>query len=204
MDWFILGIEPTKDKKAITNAYRQKLRQTNPEDKPEEFKALRTAYEEALAFADQEDTAPVRDVSPVGLWLEAVEKLYEDYASRIKPACWEALMERAVCIGLDTRPAAEEALMKFLLEHYHLPKAVWLVLDQTFRFRERAEELYETWPRDFIDHAVLSGIRFDPALDYALFSPGISGKDCDAYRRLYFQAHQMPLNEIAPDRKSVV
>ena len=52
MDWFILGIEPTKDKKAITNAYRQKLRQTNPEDKPEEFEALRTAYEEALAFAD--------------------------------------------------------------------------------------------------------------------------------------------------------
>jgi hypothetical protein len=69
MSWFILGIEPTKDKKAITNAYRQKLRQTNPEDKPEEFKALRTAYEEALAFANQEDAAPVRDESPVGLWM---------------------------------------------------------------------------------------------------------------------------------------
>ena len=38
MDWFVLGIEPTKDKKAITAAYRQKLRQTNPEEKPEEFK----------------------------------------------------------------------------------------------------------------------------------------------------------------------
>ena len=56
MDWFILGIEPTKDKKAITAAYRQKLRQTNPEDKPEEFKALRAAYEEALALAEKEDT----------------------------------------------------------------------------------------------------------------------------------------------------
>ena len=33
MDWSILGIQPTKDKKAITAAYRQKLRQTNPEDK---------------------------------------------------------------------------------------------------------------------------------------------------------------------------
>ena len=51
MDWFILGIEPTKDKTAITNAYRNKLRQTNPEDKPEEFKALRLAYEEALRLA---------------------------------------------------------------------------------------------------------------------------------------------------------
>ena len=196
MDWFILGMEPTKDKKAITDAYRQKLRQTNPEDKPEEFKALRTAYEEAIAFANQADTESVRDVSPVGLWMESVEKLYENFASRIDPAPWEELMGSAVCIGLDTRPAAEEALMKFLLENYHLPKAVWQVLDETFQFSTRTEELYESWPREFIDHAVLSGIRFEPALGYELFTPGINGKDCDIYRRLYFQANQTPLDEI--------
>ena len=80
MDWYVLGLEPTKDKNAITAAYRQKLRQTNPEDKPEEFKALRTAYEQALAYADQEDTAPARDESPVGLWIEAIGNLYDDYA----------------------------------------------------------------------------------------------------------------------------
>lgn len=45
---------------------------TNPEEKPEEFKALRAAYEEALRSADQEDSAPVRDESPVGLWMEQV------------------------------------------------------------------------------------------------------------------------------------
>lgn len=196
MDWFILGIEPTKDKKAITAAYRQKLRHTNPEDKPEEFKALRMAYEEALAFADQANSAPVRDESPVGLWMEAIKKLYDDYASRIDPACWKELMDSDVCIGLDTRPAAEEALMQFLMENYHLPKAVWHVLDEAFQFSQRVEELYETWSREFIDHAVMAGLRLEPALDYELFTPGISGKDCDTYRRLYFQANQTPLNEI--------
>lgn len=196
MDWFILGIQPTKDKKAITAAYREKLRQTNPEDKPEEFKALRLAYEEALAYADQADAAPVRDESPVGLWMEAVVKLYEDYSARINPKNWEKLMEDDVCIGLDTRPAAEEALLKFLLENYFLPKTVWEVLDTTFAFSQRVEELYETWPREFIDHAVISGIRLDPALDYDLFVPGVNGADCDTYRRLYFQASQVPLNEI--------
>ena len=143
MDWFILGIQPTKDKKAITDAYRQKLRQTNPEDKPEEFKALRLAYEEALANADLADTVPVRDESPVGLWIEAVVKLYEDYSARIDPKNWKELMETDVCIGLDTRPAAEEALLKFLLENFFLPKTVWQVLDATFAFSQRAEELYE-------------------------------------------------------------
>ena len=198
MDWFVLGIDPTKDKKKITAAYREKLRQTNPEDKPEEFKILRAAFEKAMTLADKEDDEPIRDESPVGLWMEAISKLYEDYASRINPECWKPLLASDVCMGLDTRPVAEEALMNFLMEHYFLPKNVWRVLDATFEFSHRAEELYEVWPRDFIDHAVLAGLRLDPALDYELFLPGISGLDCDSYRRLYQQANQIPLEEVGP------
>ena len=46
-----LGIEVTKDEKAIKNAYREKLAVTNPEDNPEGFKLLRGAYEEAVRYA---------------------------------------------------------------------------------------------------------------------------------------------------------
>ncbi len=198
MDWILLGIAPTKDKTAITNAYRQKLRQTNPEDKPEEFKALRQAYEEAMALANQEDAEPARDESPVGQWIRSISALYEDYAARIDPACWKPLLSADVCIGLDTRPLAEEALLKFLMEHYYLPKAVWQALDDTFSFRQRAEELYESWPREFIDHAVLAGLRMEPSLNYGLFIPGVNGTDCDTYRRLYQQANQTPLQETGP------
>ena len=196
MDWFVLGIDPTKDKNAITAAYRQKLRQTNPEDKPEEFKALRAAYEEAMSLADQQGAESTRDESPIGCWMEAIAKLYEDFASRVNPACWKRILASDVCVGLDTRAVAEEALLKFLMEHYYLPKDVWQVLDETFEFSQRAEELYETWPRDFVDHAVLAGIRLDPALEYELFVPGINGSDCDTYRRLYHQANQMPIGEV--------
>ena len=196
MDWFVLGIDPTKDKNAITAAYRQKLRQTNPEDKPEEFKALRAAYEEAMSLADQQGAESTRDESPIGCWMEAIAKLYEDFASRVNPACWKRILASDVCVGLDTRAVAEEALLKFLMEHYYLPKDVWQVLDETFEFSQRAEELYETWPRDFVDHAVLAGIRLDPALEYELFVPGINGSDCDTYRRLYHQANQMPIDEV--------
>ena len=90
------------------------------------------------------------------------------------------LLDSDVCVGFDTRPATEEALLKFLMEHFYLPKKVWQILDETFAFSQRAEELYETWPKDFIDHAVLAGIRLDPALEYDLFVPGINGSDCDA------------------------
>ena len=49
--WDVLGIETTKDEKKIRDAYREKLSVTNPEDKPEEFKQLRSAYEQALDYA---------------------------------------------------------------------------------------------------------------------------------------------------------
>ena len=57
MDWTVLGIEPTADKKAITKAYRMQLMHTNPEDKPEEFKVLREAYEQALSWASRQQEA---------------------------------------------------------------------------------------------------------------------------------------------------
>ena len=198
MDWQVLGIEPTKDKKTIAMAYRLKLRQTNPEDKPEEFKALRAAYEAAMALADQEDAEPVPDESPVGRWIEAVANLYGDYASRINLECWKPLLTSDVCCGLDTRPGAEEALLKFLLENYFMPQAVWKLLDETFGFSQRKEELYEVWPREFIDHAVLAGMRLQPALAYELFTPGVNAMDCDTYRRLYFKASQIPLKDVGP------
>lgn len=197
MDWTILGIEPVKDKKAITAAYRKRLLETNPEDKPEEFKALRAAYEEALKQADQPDEVPVRDESPVGLWMEKVRALYDDFSARIQPEAWRTLLHDEVCIALDKRPMAEEALLKFLMEDYFLPQAVWQVLDDILSLTARREELYENYPLDFVDHAVLNGVRFPASLPYDLFIPGKSGKDCDRYRQLYFKANQADPGELA-------
>ena len=147
MNWTILGIEPTKDKKAITKAYRGKLAQVNPEDRPEEFKALRGAYEEALKLADQEEPVPVRDESPVGLWMEKVRALYDDFAARIQPQNWKELLSDEVCIALDKRPAAEDALLRFLMEDFYVPQPVWQLFDETFGLAERRAELYENYPK---------------------------------------------------------
>lgn len=51
INWEILGITPTTDKSIIKKAYRARLSETNPEDKPDEFMALRQAYEAALDYA---------------------------------------------------------------------------------------------------------------------------------------------------------
>lgn len=190
MDWFVLGIEPTKDKKAITAAYRQKLRRTNPEDQPEEFKALRAAYEEALALADQEETPQIQDGSPVGRWMEKVKAVYNDFPARIAEENWRRLVNEDVCQALDTRPQAEEGLLRFLMENYFLPREVWMVLDEAFHFTQRVTELSEVFPREFLEHIILNGIRLEDDPPYDLFEPGVNSRDCDAYCKLYYQARR--------------
>lgn len=197
MIWTILGIAPTKEKKAITAAYREKLRFANPEEKPEEFMALRAAYEEALRFADQA-SAEEEAKSPVDIWMEKVRSIYQDFPARIDPECWEAILGEEVCTALDLREEAEDALLQFLMENSYLPQNIWQKLDQVFGFTERTEELYERFPEDFIDYAVINGIRLTTQLPYDLFAPGLDGRDCDAYRRLYNEARQLPWQEIPP------
>ena len=198
MNWTILGIDPTKDKKVITAAYREKLSHTNPEDKPEEFKALRAAYEDALVLADQEEEPPVRDESPVGLWMERIRALYDDFVRRIRPECWAELLAEDICVALDTRSLAEEALLRFLTQDFYIPQSVWQILDKTFSWMERREELYESCSGDFVDYVVMNGIRYPENLPYELFVPGKNGKDCDEYRRLYYRACQTSAEETAP------
>lgn len=53
--WQYLELERTSDKRAIKRAYAKKLKQTNPEDDPAGFQALREAYQDALEQADYID-----------------------------------------------------------------------------------------------------------------------------------------------------
>ena len=52
--WNILGIEPTKDKKIIQQAYAEQLKIFHPEEKPEEFKQLQEAYKSAIAYTKRQ------------------------------------------------------------------------------------------------------------------------------------------------------
>ena len=58
--WKCLGIEPTKDLKAIKKAYANMSKKYHPEEHPEEFKLIQKAYKEAVRFAkgEQEEIEP--------------------------------------------------------------------------------------------------------------------------------------------------
>ena len=82
IDWSILGINETKDEEIITNAYRQILSVTNPEDDAEGFMRLRQAYEDAIAYARSEIETVEFDNTPIGNWLKKVDEVaYVRFAS---------------------------------------------------------------------------------------------------------------------------
>ena len=49
--WEILGISPTTDLAAIRHAYAEKTRTCHPEEDPEGFDKLHTAFQEATQYA---------------------------------------------------------------------------------------------------------------------------------------------------------
>lgn len=183
--WSILGIAQTADKAAIQAAYRAKLTQTNPEDRPEEFKALRAAYEQALQLAKQAPAAKAAALTEGERWEACVAELYQDIAQRRDPDCWQLLLQQPFCMSLATRRQARDCLLRFLTGHYFLPQPIWRLFEDFFSLREHRDELLELFPRNFIEHAVFAGAVNDELLPYDALQGG--GDACDSYLRSYGQ-----------------
>ncbi len=191
MIWKTLEIEETRDENIIKQAYRSKLTQVNPEDDAEGFMKLRKAYEEALRLIKTEETGEDESKetgtakTEVEIWLDKVDRVYEDIHKRIDVKHWSELVRDKVCISLDTSLEAGEKLLVFLMSHYNLPQSVWKVLDKEFHYTDQKEQLREKFPDDFIDYMV-NQVQTENFLDYNLFEVKGEG-NADSYIKQYFE-----------------
>ncbi len=177
----VLGIEETKDEASIKNAYREKLSVTNPEDNPEGFKRLRTAYEEACEYArrTEEDEVEMEDNTPSGLWVQKAAEIYKRIDTRRNVECWEALFEEDICLSLEEEENCRFKLLRFIMDNYRLPTEVWKLLDEKLGITEDNTGLRENFPGDFINYIINKcrngeDLEFDqfegePEAEYDLF-----------------------------------
>lgn len=185
--FLILGLQPTKDERAIKNAYRDRLSVTNPEDDPEGFKRLRSAYEEACAYAKRPDeeleSGAQRDESPSGLWVERAAKIYEDILSRQNTELWKELFDDDIFLSLEEEENCRWKLLRYLMDHFRLPSDVWKLLDEKMYLTQEAGKLRESFPADFINFVVNRCERGED-LEFGLFE-GARDADYDLFCRYY-------------------
>lgn len=99
--WQVLGIEATDDPSAIRRAYAARLKVLDPDREPEAFRALRRAYESALARAEQ-----VARRRFVARQAEAA-RYEEDHESEVETRPTEIPAERVNAVdgsGVEIRP----------------------------------------------------------------------------------------------------
>lgn len=180
----ILGIEETREEKAIKAAYREKLAVTNPEDNPEGFKRLRQAYEEALALlkAPQEEQEP-EDTSESGQWVAEAAGLYSTLSGRQDLEGWKQLFTRDVYLSLDGEEECQRKLLVFLMQHYRLPTAVWKLLEEKLDINKNQSRLKEQFPAEFIDYLV-SRVTRGEDVEFSQFD-GPEDGDYDAFLQCY-------------------
>ena len=150
--WKELGIEKTKDEKAIKKAYYVRLKQVNPEDDPEGFKVLRAAYDEAAAYARADESEEEQD--EYDLWINEVQEVYDHFLKRTDPSEWEKIFNQEICCSLDTQDMAAERLLAFMMNHYYVPYYVWNKMEEIFGIKERKESLCEKFPGNYIEYVI--------------------------------------------------
>ena len=189
--WEILGIEQTKDKDLIKNAYRNQLVSVNPEDDQEGFMRLREAYENALRYADiaEEEETYENDgddfYCPEELreLLGELKKLYRDYDRRIDKDIWTDFLNRDEFIMLDSSTQALELLITFLMDNFLLPNKIWKLIIDTFYIKDRKKELTEKFPEDFISY-IIDASEAPDNINYYLFDD-TDDENIDEYIRTY-------------------
>ncbi len=211
MIWKILEIEKTKDEEVIKNAYREKLRFVNPEDDQEGFMELRQAYEEAIAYANREETdESIDDEEPefkgkkndVDLWIDKVNVIYQDVKTRIDESAWNELLKDSVCDNLDTELEAGEKLLAYFMSHANMPQNIWQLVDKRFGYIENMSQLKEKFPENYLEY-VKWQINKPGFIDYNLFG-GKTDQDVDAYINKLYEVKASSEDKDIPHLKQLI
>lgn len=194
----ILGIDPVKDETVIRDAYHRQLTKTNPEDDQEGFMRLRSAYEEALAYAknreEEEDTKV--DDSPSGQWVLRAASLYERFSARCDVEVWKQLFDEETFLSLDENEECRKKFLIFLMNHFNFPKEIWQLFDRKLGICADSGRLKEGFPADFVRFLVQRCTEKE-SMDYTLFQ----GPD-DGNYDLFLACYRECINALnAPDHE---
>lgn len=96
---------------------------------------------------------------PVDEFMAQVHALYSDFAARMDTRRWLELLGSDTLWNIDYQRAVAERMLDYCEQNYFLPRDVWRILEEHFRWRERSmedEDFAEEYPK--IDTYVIMDI----------------------------------------------
>lgn len=186
----VLHIERTKDEDIIRAAYRRLLVDVNPEDDPEGFKRLRSAYETALEYAASADEDGIirsgkmlQPDTPEGEFFREFSDIYDSIHRRTDPDEWRRLLSFPVLESLDEGDRVKWNLFSRLSDQFRLPCRIWQLLDDAFSIRDNRKEFEEHLPREFVDYMIYKIEDKDGRSDFPPYEmlEGSDGADFDGF-----------------------
>ncbi|WP_334077791.1 tetratricopeptide repeat protein [Paenibacillus sanfengchensis] len=133
------------------------------------------------------DVAPHQVLNEVQLFFQKMKELYYDFARRIDPQEWNALMADDFLWKVEYHEERLNALILFLEKHQNLPHEVWQILDKCFRLVEDKEYLFEIYDEPTVKFIIRQ-----------IYGATTLGYDCFVNRELHFDIeHYLTLRQRA-------
>ncbi|WHX49495.1 tetratricopeptide repeat protein [Paenibacillus woosongensis] len=138
---------------------------------------------------------------PVDEFMAQVHALYSDFAARMDTRRWLELLGSDTLWNIDYQRAVAERMLDYCEQNYFLPRDVWRILEEHFRWRERSmedEDFAEEYPK--IDTYVIMGI---PGL-HMDYSAILQAQDMTDERREEFLRYReaVAISLIEDDRRT--
>ena len=106
-------------------------------------------------------------------FIEKVQGLYDDFFNRIDISKWDKLLCSDAVWNLENSEDLSMAMIKFLMNHYHLPEEVWKRIEETFNLNNMKTYMERKYPHDFERIIrVFDYINNNKKLRYSYFKSG--------------------------------
>lgn len=130
-------------------------------------------------------------------FMNKVHEIYNDFFKRIDVNNWRTLLDDETFWNLGIKKALSFNMLEFLMDNYHLPQEVWILLNDYFFWAEEEDYLYKEFDEAFIDF-IFEEIYSSWSLRYEFFRKD-HNCDYDEFINLRLIAYRALMNNNLTD-----